>query len=215
MILAKAKLAGACFACIASPEALMVQDEPVQFGDFMKFKIAALVGVAALALSGVAQASVVVLNFEDGTVGAAVSGYAGATFSGAQYFQCGGGCPAPDHGLFISGAGAANPFTVTFANLQSSVSFTNVSFSSVTANAYDLANNLVATLSNTMGGFTPNTLTLSGANISKVTFSGSYGIDDLSYSTGGAVPEPATWALMITGFGMAGSALRRRRAVAA
>jgi choice-of-anchor A domain-containing protein len=32
---------------------------------------------------------------------------------------------------------------------------------------------------------------------------------------GGAVPEPATWALMIGGFGLAGSALRRRRAAAA
>ena len=28
---------------------------------------------------------------------------------------------------------------------------------------------------------------------------------------GGVVPEPATWALMITGFGLAGGALRRRR----
>ena len=32
---------------------------------------------------------------------------------------------------------------------------------------------------------------------------------------GGAVPEPATWALMITGFGLVGATLRRRRAVAA
>ena len=31
---------------------------------------------------------------------------------------------------------------------------------------------------------------------------------------GGAVPEPATWALMIGGFGLAGAALRRRRATA-
>jgi len=31
----------------------------------------------------------------------------------------------------------------------------------------------------------------------------------------GAVPEPATWAMMIAGFGLAGAALRRRRALAA
>ena len=29
-----------------------------------------------------------------------------------------------------------------------------------------------------------------------------------------AVPEPATWAMMITGFGMAGTAIRRRRSIA-
>jgi len=31
---------------------------------------------------------------------------------------------------------------------------------------------------------------------------------------GGSVPEPASWALMIAGFGMTGSLLRRRRALA-
>jgi hypothetical protein len=40
-------------------------------------------------------------------------------------------------------------------------------------------------------------------------------LDDVQLDIGGAVPEPATWALMIGGFGMAGAALRRRRAVAA
>ncbi len=34
-------------------------------------------------------------------------------------------------------------------------------------------------------------------------------------SFGGAVPEPATWALMLGGFGLAGVALRRRRIAAA
>jgi hypothetical protein len=33
--------------------------------------------------------------------------------------------------------------------------------------------------------------------------------------TGGGVPEPAAWALMITGFGLAGGALRRRRGLGA
>ena len=38
---------------------------------------------------------------------------------------------------------------------------------------------------------------------------------DAVYSVGDAVPEPATWALMIGGFGMVGGALRRRVSLAA
>jgi hypothetical protein len=34
-------------------------------------------------------------------------------------------------------------------------------------------------------------------------------------SAGSAVPEPASWALMISGFGLAGAVLRRRRALVA
>ncbi len=42
-------------------------------------------------------------------------------------------------------------------------------------------------------------------------------IDDVSVLAApvSAVPEPASWALMLTGFGLAGAALRRRRAVVA
>lgn len=36
----------------------------------------------------------------------------------------------------------------------------------------------------------------------------------LTISTAAAVPEPATWAMMIVGFGMAGAALRSRRRAA-
>jgi len=46
---------------------------------------------------------------------------------------------------------------------------------------------------------------------------GAPGLDDVALSAvaPGGVPEPATWALMIGGCGMAGTALRRRRAPAA
>lgn len=35
----------------------------------------------------------------------------------------------------------------------------------------------------------------------------------VSLADGGAIPEPATWAMMILGFGAAGTAIRRRRAI--
>ena len=39
-------------------------------------------------------------------------------------------------------------------------------------------------------------------------------VGDYTLTIGAAVPEPASWALMIAGFGLAGTALRRRRAIA-
>jgi hypothetical protein len=36
-----------------------------------------------------------------------------------------------------------------------------------------------------------------------------------NFGTGGAVPEPASWAMLVTGFGLAGAAMRRRRAMPA
>ena len=41
----------------------------------------------------------------------------------------------------------------------------------------------------------------------------SYGNEVTNVSLTGGVPEPASWALMIGGFGLAGAALRRRRAL--
>ncbi|WP_296599811.1 PEPxxWA-CTERM sorting domain-containing protein [Phenylobacterium sp.] len=45
--------------------------------------------------------------------------------------------------------------------------------------------------------------------------SGNWVMDDLTYTTGvtAAVPEPATWAMMMLGFGAAGAALRSRRRI--
>ncbi len=68
-------------------------------------------------------------------------------------------------------------------------------------------------------GFTGGTDFSNGVWIAGTNFITLAGNDfgDVSWSTGvaGGVPEPATWALMIGGFGLAGVSLRRRKAVAA
>ncbi len=72
---------------------------------------------------------------------------------------------------------------------------------------------------NTIGGasyfgFT-DTLGFTSVSIINTSISGeadAWGIDDISYSAGsGVIPEPATWAMLIAGFGLVGTAARRRR----
>ncbi len=43
------------------------------------------------------------------------------------------------------------------------------------------------------------------------TYSAGPGLDNVSLTATGGVPEPASWALMIAGFGLVGGALRQRR----
>ena len=47
------------------------------------------------------------------------------------------------------------------------------------------------------------------------TGSGDTGLDKVSIALSGGVPEPATWALMVGGFGALGAVLRRRRTMVA
>lgn len=59
-------------------------------------------------------------------------------------------------------------------------------------------------------------LSLNGPGITRVQFgsnAGAWVADDLSFTAdlSSSVPEPGVWAMMITGFGLAGGVLRRRR----
>lgn len=49
-----------------------------------------------------------------------------------------------------------------------------------------------------------------GPNGGQSTMSGSFTIDNLTIGAAGGVPEPSAWALMILGFGFAGTAMRAR-----
>ena len=88
------------------------------------------------------------------------------------------------------------------------------------ANAYDSLGGLVSSTNISLSQGDWGALSLSGAGITRVQFGSNaraWVADDLSFTAGlsSAVPEPAVWAMMITGFGLAGAAPRRRRAMVA
>ena len=184
----------------------------------------ASLAVAAAALVTSVAASAVTIDFETTDTGAATVYNAavaptdydayGATFTGAFYRQCGGGCPAPDFGTFVSSSNFVAPFLVSFAGPLSTFSFDNVSNSTGTATALDASNNVLTSVA--FADF-PATYTLSAAGIRSVSFSTDfqYGVDNFTFAATGSVPEPTSWALLITGFGLTGAALRGRRPVLA
>lgn len=79
-----------------------------------------------------------------------------------------------------------------------------------------LGNELVAGVYSTGGGSTHSSLAVNSAYLDGIVIlwgpdASVGGIDNIRYDVQGAVPEPATWAMMILGFGGVGALLRHRR----
>ncbi|HPU15931.1 MAG TPA: PEPxxWA-CTERM sorting domain-containing protein [Polymorphobacter sp.] len=90
-----------------------------------------------------------------------------------------------------------------------------VRFNAINLGTYAATSTLWAT--HTTGTFvaTGTTATLLFEASGNTGYDAGIGLDAVSIAgVPGAVPEPASWALMIGGFGLVGSALRRRRSVA-
>ena len=118
-------------------------------------------------------------------------------------------------------AGQTNPSDFNFATPISGLSVDYLalaSFSSATLSVY-AGTTLLDSFSYVAGNSNVNaTRAFSGSGITKLSFTstnpGYFAISTLRFTPSAAVPEPATWAMMLIGFGAAGYALRRRRIVA-
>ena len=150
---------------------------------------------------------------------------------------CGNPCtPTPDN---IIGGTAANGtlsyntpitagfFTTANISVKATTGFVRVlgdkfpDGSTGTLEAYGVAGNLLGSVSAVESGGIGNgiDLSLSLAGIQSVRFysnGATIGWDNFEFGDLAAVvPEPASWALMIAGFGLAGAAARRRRVTVA
>ena len=208
----------------------------------MRKAIMAGVAVAALAVAGSASAATIILQstFESPVitspsytiVGSADGWTAGAGTAGIEIQNNVAGAPAPDGGA---------QFVELDSNSNSSMYYTLAAGGSYTMSFLYSPRPNVGSASNGItlyvGGTElnpPGEITGVGGSstnwaLHTVNFTANAGDQVMFWATGtsdslggyldnitiSAVPEPATWAMMIAGFGMAGAAIRRRHAIKA
>lgn len=207
-----------------------------RFVFFGGFSMKNFIAAAALSLSAmvapISSASAATINFDDGTDGTSVGAFyagQGVTFSNAEFttnFGLAGssgalGIRAP--GTFAFGPG--NAIVGTFSALASSVSIRgiDVGAAGMLLQAFDASSTLIGSVSFFGPGFGVGTfqdLMFSAAGIKSFSLSqvspccgDGMLFENLEFTTAAGVPEAATWAMMLAGFGMIGFAMRRRQNV--
>ena len=206
-------------------------------------KTAALAAVASFAVAGSANAALSAFGFEGGlpaprapdsvlynfdTLGDLSMldpGYVNTIIHAAG--SDGGGAqdpfsnPAGTPYLSVLGGGTA---TITFDKLMKSISFDWGSIDTYNTLTITLADGTTHNIPGNPGGGDQHSALNNGRYfavwdgtnaIKSVTFASSSNSFEVDALSGSAVPEPATWAMMITGFGLAGAAIRRRRNILA
>jgi len=172
----------------------------------------------------------------DETAVGATYAASGVTFSGALFgmdnigdlslFPGDGGGGIASNWLYGGGGLQGLSFTVSFADLQTRVGF-YLSTLPVQTTSVELFNGAVSLGSLDLAQTSSVVAEFRGfgeaSGFDRLVFTttnevnGFIAIDDFRFSDRAiaVVPEPATWALMIGGFSLAGAALRRRRLLAA
>ncbi|RYF96029.1 MAG: PEP-CTERM sorting domain-containing protein [Caulobacteraceae bacterium] len=140
-------------------------------------------------------------------------------------------------GNYLANAPSGNPFAngqltprydilrLTFNGTADSISLSLNNFSNIgrtTFNAYSASDALLQSFTTFANeGWATRTVAVNGVarlDLLNNVFNGSptyFGIDQLNYTLNAApaVPEPATWAMLIGGFGLTGGVMRRRARV--
>ena len=199
-------------------------------------KAAVAAALASFAITGSANAAIsfgfipggdapiagdtLLYDFTDGSLGVLNPGYSGAII---QDGTNGNGAQNPfsiPGGNYLSVLEGGNA-TITFDSLMRSISFNWGSVDAYNTLTIHWSGGDEVVIGNPGGGNQQNPSNNgvfwanvgAGEYISGLSFASdqnSFEVDDIS---GSAVPEPATWAMMIMGFGLAGAAIRRRRTV--
>lgn len=126
----------------------------------------------------------------------------------------------PITATFFNTSNLAQGATTNFAKIW--LDFIPLNSGTVTLQGFDGSGALIGSISTPDNGAV-QFLSLSSPAMHSVRFFSdnlTVGFDDLEFGaltpiSSGAIPEPASWALMIAGFGVAGAALRNRRRVVA
>ena len=205
----------------------------------LRFGVAAAALVIGLGVSGAASATVI--DFDSLGAGVVVTNqYAGVLFSSSAGENIQTTAQAPPYlvsppnfictGAVGGGIDCTHDVNLDFATGVSGLSFKYIGADNIgsTFNVDVFTNNLfnsTVVVVNAATLFNPTLVDLSAySNVTRISINtlsdpAGLGFDDFTFSArdaNGGVPEPAAWALMIAGFGMAGTALRRRaRTVAA
>ncbi|MES2897211.1 MAG: PEPxxWA-CTERM sorting domain-containing protein [Pseudomonadota bacterium] len=198
----------------------------------MRFRLgfAAAASVLALSVSAPAMATTLIEDFE-APFPAWESGWLATNSNLQNYYGVGGDRGNNPDGLWISdglgnGTDSVISFDAAFGATLSSFDIDIAAYATPTLRIWDLAG---ATLLSVVLPYNPgaysdpgaynhfsvvSTNGIGGFSLIGDSVEGNVSIDNVRVNLegmGSAVPEPATWAMMITGFGLAGSALRRRR----
>ena len=141
----------------------------------------------------------------------------GITFIGAYYDPQPGYFPTPSVGNFsFSQNMQSATIEFDFSKIQTGIAFQLVTNPGASIFAAYLGATLVATGTSFTNSAKPVPFYgFTGGSFDRVILTASRAallLDNLQLSVAGGVPEPASWALMIAGFGLVGAAARRRSA---